>query len=426
MSYWLNNALSYLTTDKDMNSILFMKETMNKTQQMFKYTNLPTTLPQNKLERILQHRGSAFITLHEGHLFAFEHSYGGKRDVYGDPIEAIVNNEALKIQGTKYQIGVEGILMSNVEDRSPLTYKVAQYAALQTESMVSLRLALINMRTPYLLEATDESAYESAKMFLEQLEDGYLGIIETDPLDGSSALQAHPYATGGKGTITELIEVTQYLKSNFYSDLGINLNENMKSQYVNEGEMNFNDDATKPLVDNMLACRQRAVDELNALFGLEITVELTSAWAGKQKEVTQNEESYSDEETGDSIQDGSTDETEEEEESSQEETEGNDDSGSDEEVNPLEAEVEDTLETPLSAGEVADTHRVLNDEEPQSEELEVIINESMETERVDPEEEDNQEGQPEADETTDSDETDGSDSTGDTQKKEVDEDDDKD
>ena len=142
--------------------------------------------------------------------------------------------------------------------------------------------------------------------------------------------------------------------------------------------------------------------------------------------MTQNEESYSDEETGDSIQDGSTDETEEEEESSQEETEGNDDSGSDEEVNPLEAEVEDTLETPLSAGEVADTHRVLNDEEPQSEELEVIINESMETERVDPEEEDNQEGQPEADETTDSDETDGSDSTGDTQKKEVDEDDDKD
>ena len=68
-------------------------------------------------------------------------------------------------------------------------------------------------------------------------------------------------------------------------ELCVNANYNMKSQYVNEGEMTMNDDALLPLIDQMLECRKMACEEINKLFGLNISVELNSSWKKIRKEI---------------------------------------------------------------------------------------------------------------------------------------------
>ena len=47
----------------------------------------------------------------------------------------------------------------------------------------------------------------------------------------------------------------------------------------------MNDDALMPLIDQMLACRKEACEKINKLFGLNIDVELNSAWLKIAKEV---------------------------------------------------------------------------------------------------------------------------------------------
>ena len=47
----------------------------------------------------------------------------------------------------------------------------------------------------------------------------------------------------------------------------------------------MNDDALMPLIDQMLACRKKACKQINDLFGLNIDVELNSAWLKIAKEV---------------------------------------------------------------------------------------------------------------------------------------------
>ena len=81
------------------------------------------------------------------------------------------------------------------------------------------------------------------------------------------------------------MELKQYQLAQFYIELGINANYNMKRESVSADEFRMNDDALMPLIDQMLAVRKLACKQINDLFGLNIDVELNSAWLKIAKEV---------------------------------------------------------------------------------------------------------------------------------------------
>ena len=58
----------------------------------------------------------------------------------------------------------------------------------------------------------------------------------------------------------------------------------MKREAIMSNESKMNDDALHPLIDTMLACRKEAADEINRLFGTNISVEFNSAWEDNEKE----------------------------------------------------------------------------------------------------------------------------------------------
>ena len=59
----------------------------------------------------------------------------------------------------------------------------------------------------------------------------------------------------------------------------------MKKEAISDSEQAMNEDVLKPLIDTMLECRQKACEEINAMFDLNISVSLNSSWEDNQEEL---------------------------------------------------------------------------------------------------------------------------------------------
>jgi hypothetical protein len=58
----------------------------------------------------------------------------------------------------------------------------------------------------------------------------------------------------------------------------------MKRESINSNESQLNDDMLHPLIDDMLARRREALEEVNKMFGTNITVDFNGAWLTNEKE----------------------------------------------------------------------------------------------------------------------------------------------
>ena len=130
------------------------------------------------------------------------------------------------------------------------------------------------LRSTHIIQAKDERSHASAMEFEQQIRDGVPTVILAEDIAGGG-MDVYQTPAPANAT-TELINLVQFITSRYYSELGITLNNNMKSQYVSETELNKS--TGMPLIYNMLACRQEAVDEINALFGRDIKVVLSEEW----------------------------------------------------------------------------------------------------------------------------------------------------
>lgn len=259
----------------------YIRLMLNRTQKMFKYENLPKTINKMMLETYLQMGGWAYITEVDGNLYAFTGGLGGVLNEYYLPTEVVISNPYLKYYKT-LNIVTDGVLMTNDSMWLGLYDLYNKYATLLTESEISLRMCNINTRIQNLISAPDDSTRKSAEKYLNDLEDGKIGVIaENGFFDG---IKAHSNLTSSN-QLTQNIEYHQYLKASFYNELGLNANFNMKREAINSNESELNKDALKPLIDDMLEVRQEGVKKINEKYGTNIKVELDSSWRINEMEV---------------------------------------------------------------------------------------------------------------------------------------------
>ena len=95
---------------------------------------------------------------------------------------------------------------------------------------------------------------------------------------------AHRQTAGSNTTLLPLIEHHQYIKSEWLADLGLDSNWNGKREAVNSAETALNKDYLMPLIDQMLLERQKGLERVKELFGVEMRVELFSSWETNSKE----------------------------------------------------------------------------------------------------------------------------------------------
>ena len=267
----------------------YCKYTFTRTQSMFTYEGLPDTIPVQWLESYLQRNGSCCIAEHEGKLYALLGNAGGELDEYYQPTIYTVANPALGLSKS-FEIGKDCVYCRNDYDAIGLVPLVSRYCGLMTENLLTVRISDINMRMMNLLSAPDDNTLQSTKQYLKDLEDGKLGVVGETPFFEGLKLQSK--GVGNGDYMIQFIELQQYLKGSMYNELGINANFNMKREALSGQEVALNDDALMPLIDDMLKQRRAMCDELNQMFGLNVSVDYGSTWHSNvvEKQLVSEEE----------------------------------------------------------------------------------------------------------------------------------------
>lgn len=263
---------------------------LNRTQSMFRWEGLPDSIPARSLELYLQMQGSCGIAEVSGELYALIGSLGGEPDPYYMPTLFVTANPALKLS-REYRIGKDCVVIPNDALYMGLLPMFERYAAQMVEAELTLNIALINSRMPIFFEAFDDRTKAAAEKVMLDMKDGKLSVVGSKGL--GSSMSAMPYSDRNTRTITDLIEAIQYIKASLYNEIGLDANYNMKRESINSGESQLNRDALLPLVDTMLTYRQRGADEVNQMFGTNISVEFASSWEDNVEELEAEQEQLS-------------------------------------------------------------------------------------------------------------------------------------
>lgn len=274
----------------------------NKTAQMFEYDNLPYTLPAIALERILQMTGGATIVRidnkpkgygpsftsylsmnqEDPHLYAFPVNFAEAPDPYNEPYQVIVTSPGFEPSVSQtYTINKDAVVIRSDTYMRGLTRLHWKYAALLTEAEISLQSTLVTLRDHMTFVVRTSTQKRAVDQYLLDLADGKYGAIMSADL-GSPM---EPIAHDGRSNAVELaVNGIQAIKSAWYNEIGLNPSFSLKREYTSAQEIDTNTDLLLPAIDDMFENRKIGVEQINALFGTNIIVRKSSAWAVKQRE----------------------------------------------------------------------------------------------------------------------------------------------
>lgn len=267
---FFNRLIGYQTTFDYM---------MAKVRGIFAYEGLPATVPAHVLEQILTEDGGAVLYLFEDDLFVTRTRPHSHPDVYGRnthvTIEHTVDGKTTTLERV---IGIDAVEILSDPSGIGLTPLVTEYSILHAQAKLSMLRAFVDLRSSYFIQAKDENSRRSALEFENALRRGDTAVLFAEEFETMDGVVVHNVPTTGS-TATQLIELTQYVNSQYYSDLGISVQNNMKREYVNEAEMETPNGAA--LVWVMEHCRRLAFRDVKALFGIDVDVKISSNWSNQ-------------------------------------------------------------------------------------------------------------------------------------------------
>lgn len=271
----LDYANKYDFKNKSKNLNDYITYMLNRSIVMFKYHNLPETLPQRELELLLQCNGWGCVCEIDGNLYALNGGLGGEPNAYNMPTEIVISNPYLKYNKT-LKIDEECVIIPNDSMYVGLLPLYNRYCTMLVENDITMILATVNKRVQNLLSANDDNTVESAKTFLKKVFDGEVGVIAESKLFES--LKVNASSVNSTVSMVDLFEFEQYVKASLYNEIGLSANYNMKRERLTSAEVETNTDNLYPLVDDMLNQRRKALEKINEMFGTNIEVEFNSSW----------------------------------------------------------------------------------------------------------------------------------------------------
>lgn len=245
---------------------------LNNALSIFKYDGLPDNVSAVDLEKSLLRNGKILFTKWHNEFYIFTFSDTGKQNYLGEYTHYQVNNPYINCN--EIFSGDNAVKIKNNDTAEPLTSLMGIYTELLTESYITLNIADINSRIPFLVSARDNATKNSAEIFLNQILNGKQGIIAEQPLFNS--LNINPLTD--HQNIQQIIELNKFYFSDYFQKIGLtNLYNNIHDR-ISATETEFTATSIYPYVDNMKRNRDIAVEKINSMFGLSVSVEFSSSW----------------------------------------------------------------------------------------------------------------------------------------------------
>lgn len=264
---------------------------LNRVNHMFEYDGLPDNISRRSMEYQLMTHGVMVICKIEdneilnpegvaplkGGVYVLWGTPGGVMDLNNELTYVIVAHPRLK-QSKQLKINEDCVLLRNDTLCYGLLPMFERYATMIVENDITLNMASMQSRMTAIMASGDDATKASAELFLNDVKNGKFGVILDDGIDELFKLQVLPYSANSAHTITDLIELEQYLKASWFNELGLSANYNMKREAINSSEAQLGQDGLIPLVDDMLHSRQEAWDKANELFGTNVKVDYHRPW----------------------------------------------------------------------------------------------------------------------------------------------------
>lgn len=274
---WTKDRFKYGICDVEQNYRFYFNWLLSKLHEIFVWENLPKGVDEEFLNQELFLNGYCVFFAQDGNIYGLNAGLGGKPNEYYEPTEAIIANPVLGSHNLK--IDEECVVMWNTKaDKDAVTgirglYPlIHQTATLLSDNIVSINCAQINTRVQALIIADSAAQKNSAEVVMKELYAGHpYKVLEDTMID---KIKVNPITANPAANISELVELHQYIIANFYNNIGIKTNYQMKKERMITDEINSLNDFLAVSLDAMLSARLAAVEKINEMFGTNISVKL--------------------------------------------------------------------------------------------------------------------------------------------------------
>ena len=240
-----------------------------KCMRIFTWAGLP--FPQKEIEsRLLIDGYCGFLKDSKVGLMVASGGMSGVTHYYDE--FTTFNWSTVGVANTKSRaIGKDCVIINNNQLRNPILPMVLRYASLLAHADISLKCALINTRETNTYASSDENTAENINRYYDKLYNGDSASILDESLIESVKNISNRESTTA---IKDCLSARTDLLSNFFKEIGVK-SANDKKERMIESEVDSNNQLLLFNISDMLAERKKACEEINKIFGTNITVELS-------------------------------------------------------------------------------------------------------------------------------------------------------
>lgn len=266
--------------DFGLNYDFYFKWLTNKVISCLIIRDAPETFNDAYIKTHLILDGNICITDFNDKLYGVIGGWGGEPDEYYVPTVYTIANPRL---GSKMvRIGENGVVITNTAVdglgvglfSGGLYDLIHQTATLLADNIISINCEQINRRVQTFFTADSEAQAVAGEAVLKKMYAGSPYQILRQDIVKKLGINPSSNGTGSAQSITALVELHNYIISNFFQSIGIKANNVMKKERLITDEIESQDDFVQLSILEILTSWQRGFDKVNEMYGTNIKVEL--------------------------------------------------------------------------------------------------------------------------------------------------------
>lgn len=255
----------------------------DKAISLFDWTGLPFKQHELEMRAQLIPQGYIGVVKHKDEIIVANGSGVG---VTNYPDEWITYTWANALSGGVATIGENCVLLRNNSLMISTGMMIKYYAGLLAHATLTLQAALINSRATGYSTAKDDQTKKRIERFYDAMVDGKTEVIliedDLNSIDGSKPIEFISDHISGRGdNILDIWQVLQNILKDFYTAIGISKPTDKRERLITD-EIAQEQPLFKFNVEDMLDCRKQFAEELNAVFGLSVSVDLAESLKAAQ------------------------------------------------------------------------------------------------------------------------------------------------
>ena len=269
----MNDIIEMKSIAKKLNDITFTDyyyRLMLLARSVFKWTGLPNGIDEKWLERYLFTEGSCILFHHPilGFMVS-KYTDSGMLNFYDEPTK--VRPTATNLDSFKdYENNKEAVIIRNNDAMIPTSQTVQLYALRLAEISRTIDINVNAMKTPTLILCSEKQKITLKNVYKQW--NGFEPVIFGDKnldIEGIKTLKTDA------PVVFDKLQIQKHaIWNECMTFLGIN-NANMdKRERLVDDEVQANNEQIEMSAEVMLKSRQRAAEQINSLFGLNISVEI--------------------------------------------------------------------------------------------------------------------------------------------------------